>query len=348
MVTFETLPLEIREHIYSYLLLDDGVIVQETDIARSKFHLRPKFHKSIFLSNRNIGQEAKDYFYARNAFVAIELTNTDDHLDFIQQCCPMNLTRKLTMNESALSIDVIYRGGIAEQGYMDMPTFAVSARRLPLFMRLLNLYTLGLAWEYHVHFWHLKVTSGHQYRLISPRVRESIISSLRLLRPALIQEQDLVGPHIKIERDVGVGIPPRDHDRDWSILGKNAVADVKGLLQLANMVLEQRYYKQAANICHLPHRMMYWSYTHDFLSEQDLCENELTWMTMRITECLARTRLGQKEQAFECAFMAQGYYSFGRAVTGIPDQDRIQISDQVANSLTDHGRLGSIEQLCSD
>lgn len=66
MASFQICPLEVRQEVYSYLLMDYN------DPDLTPHGLSPRFCTSLFLVSKQISAETTQFFYTRNGFVTIE------------------------------------------------------------------------------------------------------------------------------------------------------------------------------------------------------------------------------------------------------------------------------------
>ena len=67
MPNLTTIPLELRQEIYSYLLIDSNVAGLDAEGEMMK----PKYSTSLFRVNKQISEESSGYFYAKNSFVLV-------------------------------------------------------------------------------------------------------------------------------------------------------------------------------------------------------------------------------------------------------------------------------------
>ena len=92
MVSFQSLPVELRYEIYSYLLIDHNVadLVEKVTTRAVLEALVPSFSVGLFRVNKAVSEEAINYFYTENAFALISwkmLSKTQ--IDHFNLCCIM-------------------------------------------------------------------------------------------------------------------------------------------------------------------------------------------------------------------------------------------------------------------
>jgi len=66
--TFATIPMELRNKIYSYMLLEKNVAFFKWEGT-----LRFKYDIGLFTVSKDISYESLKYFYSQNFFIAIEV-----------------------------------------------------------------------------------------------------------------------------------------------------------------------------------------------------------------------------------------------------------------------------------
>lgn len=76
MPSLDTIPLEMRHEIYSYLLLLRRAVKESDqtvglDVGEQRTWLIPDISTALFRVNRQISSESIEYFYGENAFVAL-------------------------------------------------------------------------------------------------------------------------------------------------------------------------------------------------------------------------------------------------------------------------------------
>ena len=157
MPRFETLPLEVRWKIYSYLLLAENAwnpkrIEDKLSLSEDTFIHSPKFTTGLFITNRQISHESRTYFYRENAFVAIRLPSMDTRLIlYAQQLFPcVILGSELALDTShCLSNAVIntvfrydFRSGSSRTVVGDR-LLVFGANRIRDFRRLIDLRSQG-------------------------------------------------------------------------------------------------------------------------------------------------------------------------------------------------------------
>ncbi|MCJ1295420.1 hypothetical protein MMC34_006983 [Xylographa carneopallida] len=130
---FERLPLEIRLHIYSYLLSDENVVVVKPDGT-----VRPQYQTALFTVNRKISSESLAYFCAENGFVVIR-TNMGT---FVSECAyqiPVIVDDSVKRSYHYILSANIIKGCAANQAELGGFCQAIFAsRHLSNFVRLLN------------------------------------------------------------------------------------------------------------------------------------------------------------------------------------------------------------------
>ena len=375
MPSFETLPVEIRWQIYSYLLLGDDVVQLERNSRL--LSLLPNFQTAIFRLNKRISAEALLYFHEQNAFVTVTLSYTDspfgvvmhnpnpyidgpdgDPRHFLEiqefiprfQCyCPINIVH----NRPACSALFV---GIDYQSLKDLHwgtyTCIVSARRFPLFVRLVNTYTRSVFSVCQIHVSSVAINSTSHYPDIGLHNRGSIIRGLQLLGPALMQDQDLSKPTIRFRSDEPIwGFEPAELASSATyVLHRSALADFFGLVRDVKALFEQDCFQQVVQICDAARNGVFTDYDCvKAMTTQEGCKHLQAMLDMRMMACLCFTRLGKRDEAFECAFTTQNYLHVkGQRIARMLDLSYGQIADRVANALTDYELLGTIEQVCSN
>ncbi|MCJ1332167.1 hypothetical protein MMC10_008859 [Thelotrema lepadinum] len=92
-----SLPLELRQLIYSYLLLDTNVTYFNGTRSFASAGFQPRlltrFAVSLFTLNRRVSQEALEYFYYQNGFVALQ-NFFPDFAQFVSRLIPMVILDK--------------------------------------------------------------------------------------------------------------------------------------------------------------------------------------------------------------------------------------------------------------
>jgi len=71
--SFDSIPIDIRHEIYSYILLDQNVAYVKSDTGSACDPLKwgLKFETALFRVSKSISRESLEYFYSRNAFIVI-------------------------------------------------------------------------------------------------------------------------------------------------------------------------------------------------------------------------------------------------------------------------------------
>jgi len=71
--TFDSIPIDIRHEIYSYILLDQNVAYVKSDTGSAWDLLKwgLKFEIVLFRVSKSISRESLEYFYSRNAFIIV-------------------------------------------------------------------------------------------------------------------------------------------------------------------------------------------------------------------------------------------------------------------------------------
>ena len=80
--SLDTIPLELRHEIYSYLLIDENTAIPANEDPEKADWFKPQTATSLFCVNRQIHDENTQYFYRENLFVGIVWTWHGDHLPF--------------------------------------------------------------------------------------------------------------------------------------------------------------------------------------------------------------------------------------------------------------------------
>ena len=355
MSSFETrLPVEIRDEIYSYLLLGNDVVPMfEKCYGRAQLvGLDQTFHTAIFRVNRKISAEAITYFYKRNAFVQVDFKNGSwrELLGLETMCTMKEVNESYSPPKSlVLLVKIGYSGVVKEylrlidSSYIISPSYIISARRFPLFIRLVNIITRDLAFSHHIYFASLTVTSTNKWESTSPLVRESIIGNLVLLRPALVLKQDLDKPTIQLHTDNS--ILPVDLNWEFHYLAKQAQEEFKENVRYVDRLFEQGDFHQAVEMCNVTWRESH--YLRGELGLKDDSEYAQASFHLLLKACLMYTKLGRAQEALDYTeeirtwFCRQDKRTLDRL-----NLDQRKVGDQLATVLTDSGRLGSIDEFC--
>jgi tetratricopeptide (TPR) repeat protein len=76
--SFTSIPLEIRRKVYEYLLSDDYVLTYTSEL-----HMESKYDTALFTVCKRISDEALEFFYTTNAFIAVE-----SNMGYFLRKCP--------------------------------------------------------------------------------------------------------------------------------------------------------------------------------------------------------------------------------------------------------------------
>ena len=151
--SFTTVPPEIRREVYSYLLRDTNSYV-ESDITNCQSFsgrctlIAPDYCTSLFTVNKQISNEALEYFYVQNAFVAVQAPDMEVLLASCQFFPAINWFstertssfQKHSLAKMALVARImIHRAGEIPQS-LEQPYAALmlSARHLETLIRIFN------------------------------------------------------------------------------------------------------------------------------------------------------------------------------------------------------------------
>jgi len=120
-LSFETLPVEIQNEIYSYLLVDRNVVYVNALAGRK---LRLKFEVALFRVSRPISIESLRFFYSKNAFVVIR-----SNVPHLLSTC--HLVMPMLVGPAAPSIERFALGIslVQENNWMELRTPLSTARR---------------------------------------------------------------------------------------------------------------------------------------------------------------------------------------------------------------------------
>jgi hypothetical protein len=136
--SFTSIPLEIRRKVYEYLLSDHYVLTYTSEL-----HMESKYETALFTVCKKISDEALDFFYTTNAFVAIE-SNMGYFLRKCLKAMPI-VTRKepdiRTVPSCALKIYHLSASDTFSEGTHPRRKISYGVfpgRHLATFLRLLN------------------------------------------------------------------------------------------------------------------------------------------------------------------------------------------------------------------
>lgn len=342
MSSFESLPLEVREEIYSYLLLDtDAVPPEDTDRPQ---HMISNYQASLFRVNRRISAETIDYFYKRNAFTEFLLSHSDSgQIGWLRNICPIKVRRERPITP-ALSVNLQYTVGRYKDPFVDRDRHCiVAAQWLSLFIRIFKQVTLKTREDHDLSLSSLEVNSTDYWFRIWPSTRECVISSLRLLRPALHEDEDSSQSTIRDRLWTKSGIkvsPPANSHLNWYSesrdQAKDALADLQGIAQHVDHLFEQGRFYQVILVCKAAEREQLFHHSLRLrLTQQEDGERCSAYINILMIACLVYAKLGRKGEALRSAYNIRYW---------INPPDHLRIRDQLAAALTDGGRLGTVEE----
>ena len=195
MASFEALPLELRQEIYSYLLVDHNV----AKISGLDEFLEPCFSTSLFLLNKQISRESIRYFYSKNAFIYVEWpTFSSASVREYHRCCIMKqidssryvynrprFEKKWPVDERfILSMRVLYGLSHLERGGAVFLSSIISTTQFRKLVKILNAYRWGclcIGSDPGVNI-SLTFSWRTQYFKENRTFKDSIVNSLGLLK----------------------------------------------------------------------------------------------------------------------------------------------------------------------
>ena len=195
--SLEGIPLEIRLNIYSYLLLDQNVIV-----LKPKGILRPQYQTALFTVNQNISTESLAYFRAENGFVTVG-TNLGYFLSACTHAIPLVAGDSVRhFNHYILTAEfvVFSAAGAPEPREVHLSIFA--GRHLSNFVRLINaehstLRNMGRTSTVHLVY----CTKSSSFKL-KPSVVDCVVYGIKGIRR--IESRDGAPLRITIDGDLEV------------------------------------------------------------------------------------------------------------------------------------------------
>jgi hypothetical protein len=191
---FLTIPLEIRRKVYEYLLSDQYLLGYTKWLLpyTIKLCMEIKYETALFTVCKKISDEALEFFYTKNAFVAIEC-NMGDFLRECKEAIPLVIredSEVRDLSNCALKIDYIseFAGFNAPRRKMAYAVFP--GRHLATFLQLLN----TELWRYSKAplaslVFDIEFRTNRGYYKGNVSVTSSLMESLKLTR----KPKDLAG-----------------------------------------------------------------------------------------------------------------------------------------------------------
>ena len=170
MASLLTLPPELRREIHSYLLIDHNV-VDKFDRKLEGYKdtlfnsLVPHYSTAMFYVNKQLSEEAVDYFYSENAFVLIRWKECDatlhnygiwEYFSFYRCCIMTHVVNDQYLRKWPIpprfDVAVDVRCIDFKDGSDHAVTFysVISARQLSILVKLIQL--VAICWQFTLHY----------------------------------------------------------------------------------------------------------------------------------------------------------------------------------------------------
>ena len=133
MASFTTVAREIREEIYSYLLLPRNAY-QKKEVGGGATLLLLKILTSLFTLNKQISNEMLSYFYGQNEFVAVSTLrqNVQFFMRKIALCFSCDVEKQAACrNKVSLMVEFTYRSYSMPEPHTGVFDFVCTVRDLP-------------------------------------------------------------------------------------------------------------------------------------------------------------------------------------------------------------------------
>ncbi|TAQ85810.1 hypothetical protein B7494_g5877 [Chlorociboria aeruginascens] len=177
MSSFTSIPLEIRQQIYSYVL-------EDSHLDRNEFQILTSCHDtSLFTLNNQISSEALPLFYSKHPFVFIE--TTINILQDASKCIPLFINRHIHDCKSyALKIRVSNNAITQLLTDFQPETAIMSAQYLRNFIRIANSsqWDLPLEGIGGITSVDLEFYTSNDYFKSAPKTRDFFIEETKLFR----------------------------------------------------------------------------------------------------------------------------------------------------------------------
>ena len=248
MPSFMDLPFEIRQLVYSYLLLDvDTALVTKCGPPHHwKWkHVRPMFYTSLFTVNKMLSRESRDFFYIRNSFVMVQGC-FQDTIEVVGRQAPIVTLRNPAHQVEALlgrkvvtTINVVNNVTNPKDFEFSCFTFVIAAKHLAVFLTILkydenwcNLNDSINSFQFNFIF---NFGSGEYNYSRNPKITTGILNSIKCLWGlfTLAKSRDVVVYHIDGDVDQAQANDLRREFR-YGLSVADILEDLQLLHRLAN------------------------------------------------------------------------------------------------------------------
>ena len=360
MASFGTLPRELRQEIYSYLLVDHNVVKLEASKTNENLRLTPYFSTSLFLVNKQISEEAIWYFYRQNAFILVEwLPVLKEAVAECHECCIMKKVsvsrlelKRPTDERFALSIRLCYPFCGLDWETPKGQFSVISSSQFCKLVKLLN----GRHWEYlqmdsipYVKV-SLNISCETPFYKGNQSLRNQLLGSIGLLKGSRMDNGELPeSPAKKVLFHIQGNI---DNEQAKAIQDQSEqlfrLADLfqysRGFLDLAKDLFDQGFLAEAKG-AYCAVFVTVSEIARRDLNDEEYQEYYLVDLERHIQTSHILSKLNYTSHAVREAYEALRHWRSPPnrlPMTPYSPMSSKQFGDRIAKALTDDGLLGSI------
>ena len=253
MASFTTIARELRQEIYSYLLLPRNTY-QEKKVAGGSILLFPEISTSLFTLNKQISNESLSYFYGQNEFVAVSALRQNEQLlmRMIAPCFLCDEEKQAACRDKvSLMVEFTYQSRSMPEPHTGALDLVCTVRDLPDYLRLLNAqhFCFGVSERQRTlgHF-HFNLGVGYYNKGTADRLIKVLKEHLKVLLLRLPDDPPDIYSFdgtLEAERLANLKTQPFDRHSYWTSLD-----DCRCFLDKANHAINVGHFEVAQGFLH--------------------------------------------------------------------------------------------------